>query len=336
MTTTPIEPPRTPPTSRAQRASLLARLDLALSAGTVSADDLEQLLGRAARPERQRPTAASVLYALGAAVVSIGCVLAYASLYDRLPWPARVVTPFVFPVVALAASVVLARRRLGWQSEVAGLVGLVAFAAAFAVSIDASGWATAAHTAAWWIAGAAAVGAAIATLLAATIHRPRVAWIGLPAALGVGGAVIAYAVGVPVWALCWVILVESAFAAATAWRVRPNDRLGFTCAALWSLIGIYVAFIVAASTHDFARFSVWHAVLGIAVAGAFLLAGMLDVDVLMWFAAIGGVLWVLTISALVGTATSAALAVVVAGIALVGLGLVVARVHNRGHRRRDA
>jgi hypothetical protein len=333
MTMTPTDAPRTPPESRSPWASLLARLESALVAGTISADDLERLLARSSPTAGRRPTPASVLYALGAVVVFAGCVLAYATVFSSLPWLARVVTPFVFPTVALAASVVLARRGLGWQAEVAGLVGYVAFAAACAASIGTSGWATTAQVTAWYIAGAAAAGVGVAAMLAATVRRPRLAWTGIPAALGIGVVFLTYAIGLPAWALCWVVLAEACAAAAVAWHIRADDRLVFTYAALWSLVGAYAAFLMAAITHDFSQFSVWHAILAVAVALAFVVAGALDVDVLMWLGAVGGAFWVLTIASLVGSATSGAVAVILAGLALVGLGLLVTRLHTRGRLR---
>jgi hypothetical protein len=322
---------QTPPTSPSPWAPMLARIESALIAGTVSADDLEKLLAGSQRPQAQRPTASSVLYALGAVVAFAGCALAYATVFSDLSWLARITTPFLFPAVAIVASIVLTRRNLGWQSEVAGLVGYVAFAAACAASIATSGWVDTARQAAWFIVGASAAGVCIGLGLYSATHRARLAWFGVPASLGLGITFLTYALGVPLWAICWVVLAESVLAALVAWWCRSHDPQAFEYAALWALLGSYAAFVAAALAHDFAHFSIWHVILAMAVALAFVIAGALEVDSLMWLATLGGAFWVLTIASIVGSATSGALAVVLAGVALAGLGLLVAKLRSAHH-----
>jgi uncharacterized membrane protein YjjB (DUF3815 family) len=86
----------------------------------------------------------------------------------------------------------------------------------------------------------------------------------------------------------------------------------------------------AATTRDFSRFTVWHVILAGVVIAAFLTAGAFDLDALIWIAAAGGAVWMVMIAVIVGSATSAALAVVLAGMGLVLLGLLVTRLRRAG------
>lgn len=322
--------PRTKPPSHEQ---LIGRVAQALDSGLVSAEDLERLLARGRRPPPGGTTAASVLYALGAVVVFCGLGIAYGTIFEDLPRAAQMTTPYLFPLVALGACVWLSRRGfVWWQSDMAGLVGYVALGIAFGVSAAASGWVETGDEVAVFVAGAALV----AVVVVAAVHRatrsPRLLWVGMPAALAAFGIAAAYLAGMweasdsgPVH-LGWVVLAEAGVAAVVAALLANRDRSGCLYATVWATLAGYAA--VMASGEDLARFSVWHVVLAGIVIAAFLAAAALDFDLLIWLAAAGGAWWVVLIAVVVGSATGAALAVVLAGIGLVGLGVLVARLRR--------
>ena len=314
----------------AARQRVIREIDQALKSGRVSVSDLDRLL-RTRRGRHDRPSAASLLYALGAVVAFCGLAMAYATVFSDLPRVMQITTPFVFPVVALAVSILLARRHLGWQSEVAGLVGCIALAGASAVSIASSGWVDTARQGAGLTAAAAALSAAVGVGLYFGIRSMRLAWLYVPPAVGVCVGCLAYVVGVPVSAIGWVVLGEAAMAAGVAWHFVARDRRVCEYAGIWALLGAYAAVFLAATTGNFDHLTIWHVILAVVVAGAFVVAGARDIDAMMWIAALGGAWWVIMIAIIVGSATSAALAVVLAGVALAVLGLVVTRLRRAQH-----
>ena len=72
----------------------------------------------------------------------------------------------------------------------------------------------------------------------------------------------------------------------------------------------------------------WHGILGVTVVAALLVSGAFDFKALIWLGAAGGALWLVMIAVVVGSATNAALAVILAGIGLVALGLLVTRLRH--------
>jgi hypothetical protein len=112
------------------RRDLLARLERALASGAVSDDDVERLLAPRRRAGTDTPTAPALLAALGAVVVFVGCALAYSTIYSDMPQNAQITTPFVFPIVAWTACVLLGRTRRGWEAEIAGIIGFVSYGVA--------------------------------------------------------------------------------------------------------------------------------------------------------------------------------------------------------------
>lgn len=309
---------------------MIREIDQALESGRVSVSDLDRLLRtRRARPDR--PSAASLLYALGAVVAFCGLTMAYATVFSDLPWAMQITTPFVFPIVALGVSIWLAHRHLGWQSEVAGLVGCIALAGASAVSITSSGWVDTARQGAGLAAAAAALTAVVGVGLFLRIHSLRLAWLCVPPAIGACVGCLAYVVGVPASMICWVVLGEAAVAGGVAWHFVARDHPVCEYAGIWALVGAYAAVFLAATTGGFDHLTIWHVILAMVVAGAFVVAGARDIDAMMWIAALGGAWWVVMIAIIVGSATSAALAVVMAGVALAALGLVVTRLRRARH-----
>ncbi|MGE0026477.1 MAG: hypothetical protein AB7O78_11425 [Thermoleophilia bacterium] len=315
-----------------RRDEVLARLADALADGSVAVGEVERLLGR--RHRRDRPGAAAVLATLGAVVVLCGLAIAFATVFGDLPAALRVAGPFAFPAAAAAGCVWLARRGAArWQTDLLGLVAYVAFGGACVASAWGSGLVDTGREAAVY----ALVAAAPAAALVATLHRATgsalLLWTGAPA---VGFAVVialAELAGVLSAAtLPWVILAAGAAAAAGGILLLRRGRADGRVAFLWA-----TAFGVAAvltSPDDLDRFRVWHAVLAAVVVAAFLAGAALDFVPLIWLAAAGGALWVVLIAVVVGSATGAALAVVLAGFGLLGLGLLVARLHRPGGRPR--
>jgi hypothetical protein len=321
--------PATPPGNE----QLLRRLAQALDSGLVAAEDVERLLSRGRRRAPGRPTAAGVLYALGSVVVFCGLAIAYGTVFDDLPWAAQITTPYLFPLVALGGCIWLSRRGFAWwQTDLAGLVGYVALGIAFAVSGSASGWMDTGRQVAAGVALAALVAVAIVGAVSRATRSPRLLWVGMPAALAALGIAAAYLAGLweadlegPV-RLGWVILAEAGAAAAVAVILARRDRSACLYLTLWATVGGYAAVMFCGD--DLTQFSVWHLILAGVVVAAFLAAAALDFDALIWIAAGGGAVWVLMIAVVVGSATGAALAVVLAGIGLVGLGVLVARLRR--------
>ena len=326
-------PPRAPRATPPGDGRLLERLARALESGAVTAEDVERLLSRGHRRTSGRPTVAGVLFALGAVVVFCGVAIAYGTVFADLPRAARITTPYLFPLVALGGCVWLSRRESAWwQVDLAGLVGFVAFGAAFGVSAAASGWVDTGREVAAGVAVAALVAVAVVGAVYRATRSPRLLWVGMPAALAAFGVAAAYLAGL--WdvdvegpqRLGWVILAEAGIAAAAAAILARRDRSACLYATLWATLGGYAAVMFGGD--DLTRWSIWHLVLAGVVVAAFLVAAALEFDTLVWIAAAGGSVWVLMIAVVVGSATGAALAVVLAGIGLVGLGVLVARMRR--------
>lgn len=314
-----------------EHSRLIARLAEALDEGRVTVDDVERLLARRLARARGGPTAASVLYALGAVVVFCGLGIAYGTLFGELPLAAQVVTPYVFPLVALGVCVMLSRRGAPrWQTDLAGLAGYAAFAVAVGFSGSASGWMETGRGVAANVAVAALAAMAVVHLVHRETASLRLLWTGMPAALAAFGIAVAYLVGLwdaPVEGpqrLGWVILTEAVIGAAVAAALATRDRTGCLYAGIWATLGGYAAVLF--SGEDLSRFTAWHVILGCVVIAAFVTAAALDLAPLIWIGAAGGAFWVVVIAMVVGSATGAALAVVLAGLALAGLGLLVARL----------
>jgi len=325
---------RAPQPGPGGHGQLLGRLAQALDSGLVSAEDVERLLSRGRRRTPGRPTAAGVLYALGSVVVFCGLAIAYGTVFDDLPWAAQITTPYLFPLTAIGGCAWLARRDVvGWQIDLAGLVGYVALGAAFGVSASASGWVDTDREAAAFAATASLLAVAVVVSVSRATRSPRLFWVGIPAALAALGIAAAELIGVLTpRTVGWVVLAEAGAAAAAAAILARRDRTACLYATVWATLGGYAA--VALSPDDLSQFRVWHVVLAGVVIAAFLAAAALDFDGLIWIAAAGGAVWVVMIAVVVGSATSAALAVVLAGIGLLGLGLLVARLrHTRGISR---
>ena len=334
MRVTPQTPPGTARRPPGDPDQLLERLGRALRSGLVSPGEIEALLARAERGAEGGSTAAAVLLALGSAVVFCGVAIAYGTVFADLPWAVRLTTPFLFPLVALTGCVALSHRGAPpWQRDLAGLIGFVAFAVASGASAATSGWVESGRDAAWAALAASAAGAAVATAVWRATGSRRLGWTGIPAALAALATAAAYLAGLwwtnveGIVGLGWVVLAEAAAAAVLAATLARRDRAACRPPLVWAVAGAYGAVLF--SGEDLTQASVWHAVLAGVVVAAFLAAAALDFDALTWIAAGGGAAWVLMIAVVVGSATGAALAVVLAGAGLLGLGVLVARIRRR-------
>jgi hypothetical protein len=308
--------------------ALLARLADALEAGTVDAADVERLLAEARTPRRDRPGVSAVLATLGAVVVLCGLAIAFATVSDDLPRALQVAGPFAFPAAATGGCAWLARRGAArWQTDLLGVVAYAAFAGACVASAWGSGLVDSDGEAAVYVVAAAVPAAAVV----ATLHRATrsrfLLWTGgpvIPVALGFALAELAGVLTAET--LPWVLLAEGAVAAAAAGGLLRRGRADGRYALVWAALGGYAAVLF--SPDDLDRFRVWHVILAVVVVATFLAADALDFGGLIWVAAAGGALWVVLIAIVVGSATGAALAVVLAGAGMLALGVLVARLRR--------
>jgi hypothetical protein len=320
-----------------RRRDVVERLEGALDRGQVTTRDVERLLERAAAQQgaSARPTAALALYAAGAIVVFGGLALAYATIFGDLPRGLRQTTPFLFPLAACAACVFLFRRRLAtWQVELAGLVAYAALAGACVAVGATSGWLDRDHDLALYALVCAVLCTAFVIVLFAVIRSLRLLALGLGTTLSVLGLCVAELSGLlreSTW--CWVLLAEAGAAAGAGVLLAQRNRHACAYASYWAMIGVLAAAISGISVTGPEHFSIWHVVLAAAVVAAFLVAGAMSFNGLLWLAALAGLEWLLSIAQVVGSATNAAFAVVLAGLGLVGLGVLVTRLNRRMRMR---
>ena len=307
---------------------LLGRLADALERGLVDPADVERLLRRGGRPSRGGPGAAAVLATLGAVVVFCGLAIAFATVFEGLPGALQVIAPFAFPAVAVAGCAWVARRRPArWQTDLLGIVAYAAYAGACAASGWGSGLVGTGREAGAFVAVAALPAGAMVALLHRLTGSTFLLWTGGPAVLAAFGIALAELAGIlSDSTLPWVILAAAGLAATVGALLLRRGRRDGRFAFVWAAAGGYAAVVF--SPDDLDRFGVWHLVLAVVVVAAFLTAAAIDFGGLIWVAAAGGAFWVVLIAAVVGSATGAALAVVLAGIGLLGLGLLVARLRR--------
>ncbi len=319
--------------SASGRGEVLVHVGQALDRGVVSTGDVERFLSRAETrgPDRGRPTAAVVLYAVGAVVVFGGLAIAYGTIFNDLPHGLQLTTPFLFPLASLAACLALERRHAAaWQVEVAGLVGYVALAAACVTVGRSAGWLGSDHDLAVYAAVCASISAALVIGLFAAIGSVRLLALGLGVTLSILGLSLADVAGVlHEGTVGWVVLAEAGAAAVAAGALARRDRRGCQYATYWALVGVWAASVAGISVTNPDHLSVWHVILAAGIITAFLVAGAMNFNGLIWLAALAGLQWLQSIAIVVGSATNAAFAVVLAGLGLVALGLLVTRLNHR-------
>lgn len=304
---------------------LIHRLSDALERGEVDPARLEALLRRR-RPAR-RVDVASVLRAAGALICFTGVAVLYAIGYDGLLTWAQATTPYVFPAAALAAALLLHRRdRPDWEVELAGATGYVAFGLASATSAAVLGAGP----------GAGAAISLAAAAIVAGLHRllgiVRLTGWGLTASLVAFTGLASDAAGlltsssVPWWLIAQAVVAVP----VGGLLLRRGSHAGAEAA--WrssSLLAITTAVAGMAST-GVDRLGPWHALLTVAVAVSLVAAARFDLRSLLWTGALGGLVWLVALSIVVGSSIGWALAVIVFGAGLIALASLVARRRNLG------
>jgi hypothetical protein len=306
--------------------ALARRVQEALEAGQIQPADVERLLDeRAAQPApnpHRRPDIGGVLGAAGAVVAFAGAALLYAIGWSGYGHDVRIITPFGFPVVALVAAVALVRaRRPGWQVELAGAIGYLALTMAFLVSGNAfdagPGYGVAAG-----VAG---------TLVVLAMHRlagaRRLTTWGLGMSLVSLTSSAAAEAGLSGHsAASWVLLAQSAVALAVG-LAAVGRRPGLATGALgWAALLAFSASL--AGIGDWQSASPWHALLSVAVVATLLAAAALESSGLLWVGAVGGLVWLGAVAGIVGQRTGWAVAVILIGLGLAGLGMLVSRLRH--------
>jgi hypothetical protein len=304
---------------------LIHRLSDALERGEIDPARLEALLRR--RRRARRPNVASVLRAAGALICFTGLGVLYAIGFDGLLTSAQATTPYVFPAAALAVAILLHRRgHPDWEVELAGSAGYVACGLASATSAAILGAGPGAGAAVSLAAGAIVAG----------LHRllgiVRLTGWGLTASLVAFTGLASDAAGlltsssVPWW------LIAQAVAAVPigGLLLRRGSHAGAEAA--WrssSLLAITSAVAGIASTGA-DHLGPWHALLTIAVAVSLVAAARFDLPTLLWTGALGGLVWLVALSVVVGSSIGWALAVIVFGAGLIALATLVARRRDMG------
>ena len=302
---------------------LLSELSDALERGDVSPRAVERLMRRS-RPAA-RPDLPGLLRALGALTMFAGAAMLYAIQYHSLGTTTQRVSPLIFPVVALAAAVALRRAgRPSWEVELAGVVGFVAYGMAVAtigVSADAG---------VRFGVLAGLVAAAVVILMHRLLGITRLTVWGLSASLVAVTGFGAAQAGI-VWDDLSRLLLAQAVAAALVGAVVLG-RFREVAEAAWrtSALLAYAACLDGIGEAGWSTIGPWHALLTLVVVAIFVAAVTLDMPGLVWIAALGGLVWLCTVSAALGHSSGWAVAVIVLGAGLLGLGLAVNRFGRHG------
>jgi hypothetical protein len=304
---------------------LIHRLSDALEHGEVDPARLEALLRR--RRAARRVDIASVLRAAGALVCFTGLGVLYAIGFDGLPTWAQATTPYAFPAAALAVAILLHRRgRPDWEVELAGATGYVAFGLASATSAAVLGAGP----------GAGAGISLAAAALVAGLHRllgiVRLTGWGLTASLVAFSGFASDAAGLLTSsAVPWWLIAQAAAAVPIGGLLlRRGSHAGAEAA--WrssSLLAVTSAIAGMASTGA-DHLGPYHALLTIAVAVSLVAAARFDLPSLLWTGALGGLVWLVALSVVVGSSIGWALAVIVFGVGLIALATLIARRRNLG------
>jgi len=299
---------------------LILRLSEALERGEVDPARLEALLRRR-RPSRTADVA-SVLRAAGALVCFTGVAVLYAIGYGGLPTAGQATTPYAFPAAALAVAILLHRRdRPVWEVELAAATGYIAFGLASAASAVALGAGPGAG------AGISLVAAAIVIGVHRLVAIVRLTGWGMTVSLVAFTGFVSDAAGlltsssVPWW------LIAQAVAAVPIGGLLLRRGSHAAAEAAWrsaSMLAITAAAAGITAT-GFDRLGPWHALLTLAVAASLVAAARFDLPSLLWTGALGGLVWLVALSVVVGSSIGWALAVIVFGAGLFALATLVAR-----------
>ncbi len=299
---------------------VLAELRAALESGQVDERDVRRLLARADRA--QRPGPVGLLRAAGAIVFLLGLGLLFGLGYDGYPYAGQLVGPFLFPAAALGTAIVLHRRGAKrWEIELAGMVGYVALGLAYMTA----GVAADAGPGYGLVASASAV-AVVAAMHAVVRHVRLTSW-GLSASLvaftGFASDIAGFLADDTA---AWLVAGQFALALAVGILLLRRDREVAANALRTAALLAPVACAFGLGDGGFGSFGLWHLALTAAVAGTLLAAAALDLPGLMWIRAGDGLFWICAVAAVAGQSVGWAVAVMLAGVGLVGLALLVARL----------
>jgi hypothetical protein len=309
-----------------QYDDLLGRTRMQLESGQLSPAALERLLARTASDER-RPDVGGILVAIGVAGVYAGLALLVAVSFDGMSHTARMLVPFLFPAAAVGTAIALVRTgRPRWEVDAAGLIGQFSLAAAFLVAGGVYDPADVPRFG--FVCGLAAIAEVLACHRA--IGSVRLTGWGMSGALvaafsfGLAGATPA--------SLAVIFLAEAVAAAALAGVLVWRESAYAVHAARTAALLFYAAAL--SGIDDWQQLSGWHVVLTVAVVVTFVAAGALRMDALIWAGALGGLLWLGAIAAVIGDSGGAALAVVVGGAGVAGLGVLVGMMRRASRTQR--
>jgi hypothetical protein len=310
---------------------LAAQVKAALEAGELDAREVERLLRRRAVARPGRPTVAGVLRSAGLLVAFAGAALLYAIGWSGYSHAVQLLTPFVFPGLALGVAVGLHRAaRPAWEVELTGMVGLLALGLAFLASGNA------ADAGAGFGTLAGAIGVVVVLALHHAVRLVRLTSWGLSASLVAFSGFAADAAGaVHAGRVDWLLLVQAAVGVAVGAAVvrgRPKVAAGAWRSA--ALLGT-AACSFGIDDGTWGAVGPWHLGLTLVVVATLLAAAAFDMDGLMWVGALAGLVWLGAAGALVGHSGGWALAVVLLGIGLVALSVLINRL-RRPQRPRPA
>jgi hypothetical protein len=299
---------------------LLADVRAALESGQLDEDDLRRLLARADRSARPRPV--GIVRGAGAIVLLLGLGLLFGVGFDGYPYAVQVAGPFVFPAAALGAAIGLHRRGGSqWEIELPGVVGYVALGLAYL----AAGAAGDAGSGFGLVASATAV--AIVAGMHWAVRLVRLTSWGLSASLVAFTAFASDLAGfLDGGTAAWVLLAQFALALAVGLLVLGRDREVAANALRTAALLAPLACAFGIGDAGFGSFGLWHVALTAAVAGTLLAAAALDLPGLMWIGALDGLFWISTVAAVAGESLGWAVAVMLAGVGLLGLAVLMARI----------
>ena len=312
---------------RAEQAAALAdEVRAALAAGRLDPDDVRALLGGTAAPQQGRRLSTFVV-AAGVLIAYAGLALLYATSFGDLSRPLRLVTPFAFPLVSLAAAAAIARRRPeAWLAEVALGVGYASLACAVVASTS-----VVVGRPDLYLTLAALACAALSGALLWLLPARVVSYWAFGSSLGVAVVAGAWTLGAQDSAVRWSLLAVGAAAAAAGYAlVRLGRRRAAGAASALGVLALAAAASVGGSLGGGAHVSGWHALLTVTIMAAILLGAFAGLPELTVAGALGGLEWLALAVGIVADEPAWALAVIGFGLTLAAGTVLVVRM--RDHR----
>jgi hypothetical protein len=130
-----------------------------------------------------------------------------------------------------------------------------------------------------------------------------------------------------------VLLGEALAAVAAGLALLRRWREGAGHVLTVAVLSCYVAASAGISYEEgYEHLTGWHGLLSLAVVGAFVAAVALEEGALLWTGVLGALLWLGAIAELVGSSSGWTAAVMLFGAGMVGISLLVARLHSYSPR----